>query len=289
MGKGEKRKGKGGKNKGKGKGDRLGKDENAGPNYHSFARVGQLEELKQASVNDLLSPDFLKRIPLHLAAFAGQVEAVEYICEKCPEAVLREAADGFLPVHFAAQQGHLAVVKALVKCAGCQPGGVKRLMQRVVKGNRTLLHVALGKQHTEVGIYLIEKGIDASALTDKKKLAVDFLDDDKKPEILRAIDTHQAMQEKKRRAPNVQWEEQNEKRLKTEIQKEQASVPEKEEASVPEKEDASVPEKEDACVPEKEEASMPAKEQPSVLEKEQEASEPTTEDARGHLAREVGR
>jgi len=141
------------------------------------------------------------------------VEAVNLICEKCPDVALREATDGFLPIHFAAQQGHLSTVKALVKAANTEAGAVKKLMARVVKGKRTLLHIALAKQHIEVGNYLVEKGIDAFALTDKEKLAVDFLDGDhKKKEFLDLLERHKANQERKREAPNVQYER---KKLKT--------------------------------------------------------------------------
>lgn len=96
---------------------------------HELAKTGDVEALKahkmwaqagseQELTRNLLFVDGLKRTPLHLAAYFGKAEAVSAILEVCPDSAERQAQDGFLPAHFAAQQGHLEALRTLVRRQG---------------------------------------------------------------------------------------------------------------------------------------------------------------------------
>lgn len=209
-----------GKGKGKGKGEAKGRNyanveakgkapapQNNGPNFHKMAREGNLDELKTATTEDLLRSDKFKRLPIHMACYEGQTEVVKYLLEKCPEAFFAEATDGFLPIHFASQQGKLETMKVLIRHAGNDAGGVKKLLQRTVKNKRTPLHLALWKKHLEAADFLVEKGADVTTRTSQDKLAVDFLDEPDKKVFLDMVENHAAKREKKRQASHVTSEE----------------------------------------------------------------------------------
>lgn len=139
---------------------------------HGFAKAGDLPSMEEhgMSIMNLQYTDGLKRVPLHLAAFGGHLAIVDRIVEICPEAAGLAAQDGYLPIHFAAQQGHIECVRSLVRAAGRssinpdpKPGSVKKLMGRVVKGERNLLHLCCARNHVEVACFLLDKGCDLQA------------------------------------------------------------------------------------------------------------------------------
>merc|ERR1719341_2514069 len=106
-------------------------------------------------------------------------------------------------------------MKVLIKHAGSEAGGVKRILQRTVKNKRTALHLALWKKHLEAANFLVEKGADVAAKTSQNKLAVDFLEDPDKTAFLEMVEKHAAKQEKKRQAPHAASEESLGKKQKT--------------------------------------------------------------------------
>ena len=114
----------GGKSKGKGKNKGGGKPKPAVDSaltvLHNLAKQGDLSGMEEHGLDNvrLQYTDQLSRVPLHLAAFFGHLEVVDKILEICPESGALMAQDGFLAVHFAAQQGHLECVRSLVKAAG---------------------------------------------------------------------------------------------------------------------------------------------------------------------------
>lgn len=182
----EKGKGKG-KNKGKGKKGKGDKNESDGPSaLHVAARSGDVSKVLELLSGvgeeepaDVNSGDQHRRTPLHLAAFSGHVEVVRTLLEKSANAD-REAMDNFLPLHFAAQQGHKEVVHLLVRHAGASGdhGLVRRCVNRVAKGKKSALHLALLKGHTDVARYLAQKGASIEELTAQGQSALDLCSSD---------------------------------------------------------------------------------------------------------------
>eukprot|EP00928_Gymnodinium_smaydae_P015589 TRINITY_DN15775_c0_g1_i1.p1 TRINITY_DN15775_c0_g1~~TRINITY_DN15775_c0_g1_i1.p1 ORF type:complete len:504 (-),score=100.18 TRINITY_DN15775_c0_g1_i1:41-1342(-) len=122
------------------------------------------------------SMDEHRRSALHLAAFFGHTEAVDQLLESGADRA-KEAMDGFLPLHFAAQQGHLGVLKALIKKVGAKDdhGAVKRHVNRVVaKGKRSALHLAVAKGHSECARFLAMKGSSVDLKTSHGETVLDL-------------------------------------------------------------------------------------------------------------------
>eukprot|EP00913_Durusdinium_trenchii_P014160 g13288.t1 len=165
MGKGGRKGGKGGK--GKGKGRREGED---GPKalgvsseLHTAAREGDVQKIEallsdapgadgDGGVRPVNAPDQHRRSPLHMAAFFGKAEAVQKLLEKSADPHLQDtdesAMDGFLPLHFAAQSGHLEVGE---RFGGPAPNG----SFQVAKGKKSALHLALLKGHQDCARFLV--------------------------------------------------------------------------------------------------------------------------------------
>ena len=84
---------------------------------HEFARNGNIGELEQLlNVGDLTKSiqvvnekDKLERTPLHLSSFFGHLDAVKILLEYKAD-VHAGAVDGFTPLHFAAQNGHVDIL-----------------------------------------------------------------------------------------------------------------------------------------------------------------------------------
>lgn len=177
--------GKSGKGKGKGRGKAGkadGEDDARGKTseLHTAAREGDMVQITQLladteKAKDLNSGDQHRRTPLHLAAFFGKEGAVQKLLDANADAG-REAMDGYLPLHFAAQGGHLEVLRLIVRMVGAgERGAVKRYVNRVVsKGKRSALHLALQKGHIECARFLVMKGASTSATTSQGQSVLDL-------------------------------------------------------------------------------------------------------------------
>ena len=87
--------------------------------------------------------------PLHLAAFLGYLEIVEYLCENFVSNVNIQTDsvwDLTTPLHEASEGGHLDTVRYLIK-KDADPK-IKR------KGGKTAYDVAIDKNHSDVSNYL---------------------------------------------------------------------------------------------------------------------------------------
>ena len=108
----------------------------AEPTLHTVARAGDIPALLRAiaaAPGALDARDRLGRSALHLAAFSGQVAAVQMLLNSGAHASVG-ARDDVTPLHFACQKGHVEVVKALL-AGGAGPNA------RTRKG-QTPLHMA---------------------------------------------------------------------------------------------------------------------------------------------------
>ena len=92
---------------------------------------------------------------LHVAAFLGDLQVVQYLIDKCGVDLMScRDEDGDTLLHYAAQIGQLSVLRYLIKEKQCDPmcGG---------RDGRTVLHVAASHSHLQVVQYLIDEcGVD---------------------------------------------------------------------------------------------------------------------------------
>lgn len=134
---------------------------------HTAARSGDLEAVQRiCSANPLAinSRDRHSRTPLHLAAWAGHTMVVEYLSKKAD--VGAAAMDDMGAIHFAAQKGHLEVVRILVT------SGVS--VKSTNRKGMTALHYAAQGSHKELAKYLIKKGANVNAKNKAGKTPVDL-------------------------------------------------------------------------------------------------------------------
>ncbi|KAL6507495.1 hypothetical protein OROGR_023690 [Orobanche gracilis] len=135
---------------------------------HAAARSGDLTAVQTICGANLLavnSRDRHSRTPLHLAAWSGHAEVVNYLCKNKAD-VGAAAMDDMGAIHFAAQKGHLEVIKILVT------SGVS-----VKSSNRkgmTALHYAAQGSNLELVKYLLKKGANKELKNKAGKSAVDL-------------------------------------------------------------------------------------------------------------------
>eukprot|EP00931_Biecheleriopsis_adriatica_P110597 TRINITY_DN8488_c0_g1_i1.p1 TRINITY_DN8488_c0_g1~~TRINITY_DN8488_c0_g1_i1.p1 ORF type:complete len:540 (-),score=159.74 TRINITY_DN8488_c0_g1_i1:66-1460(-) len=121
-----------------------------------------------------------RRTPLHMAAFFGKTEAVEKLLDRDADP-LSKAMDAFLPLHFAAQAGHLEVLRLLVRKVGAkgEHGLVKRYVNYVVqKGKKSALHLAVQKGHFDCARFLVMKGSSCELKTSQGQTALELCQDE---------------------------------------------------------------------------------------------------------------
>ena len=125
------------------------------------ARQGDLTTLKQlveaSDTSILLDSDADESTPLHLATAAGHEECVSYILNQLgrdqAQALATQEADNFdpMPVILAALNGHLPILKAMVKTCGTD------ILLSKDKGKDTPLLKAAQKDKTECVDYILQQ------------------------------------------------------------------------------------------------------------------------------------
>lgn len=143
---------------------------------HKAAAGGQLGELQllEAKGFSMTAPDAEQNTPLHLAAYKGQKEIVDYLLTR--PGILKDPQDkrGVTPLMLAAGAGHLAVLESLL-AAGCE---VKLKDQ----DGATALHRAAAQGHLAVVERLLEAGCDPSQADLKGKTPLQLAETKKKGE-----------------------------------------------------------------------------------------------------------
>lgn len=145
----------------------------AGANFkdeklHEAARSGDMKVVQEVCSADPLavnSRDRHSRTPLHLAAWSGHAEVVNYLCKNKAD-IGAAAMDDMGAIHFAAQKGQLEVIKIL-HASGISVKSYNR------KG-MTALHYAAQGSHLELVKYLVKKGANLDAKNKSGKTAVDL-------------------------------------------------------------------------------------------------------------------
>lgn len=147
-----------------------------GSEVHKAAAGGQLGELQllEAKGFSMTAPDAEQNTPLHLAAYKGQKEIVDYLLSR--PGILKDPQDkrGVTPVMLAAGAGHLGVLESLL-AAGCD------LKLRDQDG-ATALHRAAAQGHLAIVERLLEAGSDPNQTDLKGKTPLQLAETKKKGE-----------------------------------------------------------------------------------------------------------
>ena len=115
-------------------------------------------EKRGANVN---AEDPYGRMPMHLAAEGGHVEAMKRLKEQGANVNAEVDYNGRTPIYWAASRGHIEAMKWLKE----QGVDVNAKSNRGWYGG-TLMHAAAGSGHVEVMKWLKEQGADINAKND---------------------------------------------------------------------------------------------------------------------------
>ena len=129
---------------------------------NNLALTVLLLKIKDASCL-INQPDSLLNTPLHDAARYGQLNQVTLLLDKGAMASI--TSDGYSPLHYACQEGHLGVAKKLLERHPFQ----KDLS---TKNKSTALHLAALKGHAAIVKFLLDSGVPIT----HNMLQVSFLD-----------------------------------------------------------------------------------------------------------------
>eukprot|EP00261_Vitis_vinifera_P019867 XP_010650518.1 PREDICTED: ankyrin repeat-containing protein At5g02620-like [Vitis vinifera] len=130
----------------------------------AYGRIDVLEQMSEDHFVVQLTPN--KNTVLHIAAQFGQLDCVQYILglNSSSFLLLRPNLKGDTPLHHAAREGHLTVVKALIDAAKrlhqeieSGVGGDKAIMRMTNEEENTALHEAVRYHHSEVVKSLTEE------------------------------------------------------------------------------------------------------------------------------------
>ncbi|KAL6344428.1 hypothetical protein AAG906_039684 [Vitis piasezkii] len=130
----------------------------------AYGRIDVLEQMSEDHFVVQLTPN--KNTVLHIAAQFGQLDCVQYILglNSSSSLLLKPNLKGDTPLHHAAREGHLTVVKALIDAAKrlhqeieSGVGGDKAIMRMTNEEENTALHEAVRYHHSEVVKSLTEE------------------------------------------------------------------------------------------------------------------------------------
>jgi ankyrin repeat protein len=156
---------------------------------HDLVRSGALEAVQTyiATGGDINITDKLHRTPLHLAAWTANPELLSLLLKSKAD-VDKKAIDNFTILHFVVQSNNpsrdqvLSCIRMIVRKA-------KHLLnQRISKGNKSALHLAVVKGHVDTVRCLLECGLDKDAKMSNGQLAVDLAKSSEMTSLLNTFD-----------------------------------------------------------------------------------------------------
>lgn len=136
---------------------------------HELIKNSDLDGLKSSITNgsDINQSDKLKRCPVHIASWAGNVVALQALILAGAK-LDALAMDGFTVLHFAAQSNSIECIRLILQQA-------KHLLNRkCTRGSKTPLHLAVLKNNKESTDFLLKKGADMTIKTSKGETAFDL-------------------------------------------------------------------------------------------------------------------
>ena len=155
-------------------------DSDANPIF-AAARKGDDDAVRKACQADreaVKVKDHLERTALHMAAYAGHASTVELLLAfDAHHSAL--ACDATMPLHFAAQNGHIEVCKLLLKAGA-------KVNARGTKRNDTPLHLCCFKGHVGCVEYLLKKNADGRLKNRAQRTPADVATSDEIKELLAA-------------------------------------------------------------------------------------------------------
>lgn len=138
------------------------------PAVHKATVAGDLAELKllESKGSSLTAPDGELSTPLHLAAYRGNQEIVDYLLSR--PGLLKDPVDkrGITPLMLAAGAGHTRVLESLI-AAGCDP-------KLKAHDGGSALHRAAAQGHAPAVELLLTAGADPALKDGNGKTAADL-------------------------------------------------------------------------------------------------------------------
>jgi ankyrin repeat protein len=165
---------------------------------HDLVRNHQVQEVKSylESGKDINIIDKHSRTPLHLAAWSGFDDIIALLLAEKRTKIDVKAMDGFSPLHFAVQSNNKdpSKIVACIRLLCEDKRGHGLLSERITKGNKTVLHLAVVKGLPEVIKVLLDYGVDTEAKTSQGQTAIDLA---KTSEIRELLSSHVSTTAKK--------------------------------------------------------------------------------------------
>jgi len=194
---------------------------------HDSVRNGKVDEVRAfiAKGGDINTIDKHKRTALHLAAWCGNIDILTVLINAKAQ-LDKKAMDGFTVLHFAVQSNGEHAVECVRLI--CKKGKVL-IQQRITKGNKTALHLAVTKGNIGVVEVLLEYGLDPLAKTSTGQTALDLAKSTEMKQLLQMIDNN-IQPDRTEEVAKISAEDENTTTQQTEVV-EEVTVEEKKEGS----------------------------------------------------------
>lgn len=134
---------------------------------HGYAKRGCTEIVRHLLDNGCDASQIVayKNTLMHSAVSSHKADLVEELLRRKVKVEGRNTYN-YRPLHWAAQQGDLDIVKLLVEQGGAKVN-VKGNLNFIIRETKTPLYLAIDEGHADVARYLVDHGADLNALNDQ--------------------------------------------------------------------------------------------------------------------------